>query len=75
MEPEEVPVPGDHLARQLDSGLLFAPDTEQYAKKLGAREGLGTLGEKPLARPDLSRELLDGVPAPHTVILLRHQAT
>ncbi len=74
MEPEEVPILGDHLARQLDGGLLLAPYAKQYAQKLGARESLGTLGEEPLARPELSRELLDGVPAPHTVILLRHNA-
>jgi hypothetical protein len=70
VEPEEVAVLGDHLARELDRGLLGAPRPEEYAEELGAREGLRTLGEQPLARPELGGQLLDGVPSAHGVILL-----
>jgi hypothetical protein len=32
VEPEEVAVLGDHLARQLHGGLLLAPDAKEYAQ-------------------------------------------
>src|SRR5215203_5685094 len=51
VQPEEVSVLRDNLTRQLNGGLLRAPNSEQYAQKLGAGEGLGTFREQPLARP------------------------
>ena len=70
MEPKQVSILGDYLARELDSGLLPAPDAEQYAEQLRATESLWSLREQPLARPELRWELLDGVPALTHVILL-----
>jgi hypothetical protein len=37
MKTEQVPVLGDHLARQLNCGLLLTPDADENAEKLGAR--------------------------------------
>ena len=57
-------------ARRVD--LLRAAGYDFETRKSGFPEV--TLGEEPLARPELRRELLDGVPTPHRVILLRHHA-
>ena len=71
VEPEKVPVLRDHLARELDSGLLAAPDAEEYAQELRATERLRSLREQPLARPEFWGKLLDRVPAlTYEVILL-----
>jgi hypothetical protein len=70
VETEEVPVLRDHLARKLNRGLLAAPNPEEYAQKLSTTKRLGALSEQPLARSELRRQLLDGVPTPHKLILL-----
>src|SRR5215212_9970344 len=71
VEAKQISILGDHLARQLHRGLLPAPDPKQYAEQLRATERLWSLGEQPLAWPELRGELLDGVPAlTHKVILL-----
>src|SRR3712207_6155530 len=56
---EQVPILRYDLARQLHSGLLLAPNAEEYPEKLGAGEGLRALRKQPLARPKLRRELLE----------------
>ena len=66
VQAKQVAVLGDHLARQLHSGLLRTPTAKENAQKLGAGERLRTLREQALARPELRRELLHGVAAPHT---------
>src|SRR5918995_3148106 len=75
VESEQVAVLGDDLARELDRGLLGATDPEQYAEQLGARECLGPISEQPLPWPELGRELLDGIPSPHEVIVLSERAS
>src|SRR5829696_6843716 len=75
VESKQVAVLGDDLARELNRGLLGATDPEQYAEQLCARECLGPIGEQPLPWPELGRELLDGIPSPHEVIVLSERAS
>lgn len=51
MQPEEVSVLRNHLARKLYSGLLTAPDTKENAKQLGIGKGCGSSLQQPLPRP------------------------
>ena len=63
MQPEEVATLGNHLPRKLDRRALPGPRAEENTEQLGARKRLRTLRKQPLPRPELGRELLDGVSA------------
>ncbi len=55
VETKEVSVRRDHLAGELDGGLLAVADAEEYAEKLGVGERGRPGLQQTLARPELGR--------------------
>jgi hypothetical protein len=79
VQSKEVAALGDDLPSKLDRRVLLAPRAKEDAEQLRTGERLRTLRQKPLSRPELGRELFDGVSARrHSGILyytdFRHQA-